>query len=118
MLIPGHYSKYVRPKKVYPDFSNDIPIVETSGYVPAQKRIENLIAAGKRLVDSRNEAYDLLNGEDDGDIDPTRSGEFDLADASSLQNGLEARFSAKKAADAALAAKAALETEKKEVTNG
>lgn len=37
---------------------DDREIVETAGYVPRQKTIENLIACGQRLVESRMEDYD------------------------------------------------------------
>ena len=33
-------------------------IVETAGYVPRQKTIENLLMCGQRLVESRMEEYD------------------------------------------------------------
>ena len=33
-------------------------IVETAGYVPRQKTIENLLLCGQRLLDSRMEEYD------------------------------------------------------------
>lgn len=33
-------------------------IVETAGYVPRQKTIENLLLCGQRLIDSRLEEYD------------------------------------------------------------
>lgn len=33
-------------------------IVETAGYVPRQKTIENLLLCGQRLVESRMEEYD------------------------------------------------------------
>nr|QJB20220.1 MAG: hypothetical protein [Microvirus sp.] len=58
-------------------------ITETAGYISAQKRIENLMLAGQRLIASRNAMYDF-QGEIDpnAECDPTRRGEFDLADAS------------------------------------
>ena len=33
-------------------------IVETAGYVPRQKTIENLLLCGQRLIESRMEEYD------------------------------------------------------------
>lgn len=65
-------------------------LVETAGYMPAKTRIENLILAGQRLEAHRKEMYDL-NGADDDDaigVDPTRKGNFDLADAFSIQQSL------------------------------
>lgn len=112
------YTKYRRPKKELTDYTKVIPIVETAGYIDAQTRINNLIMAGRRLVEARAEAYDLVDGQEDAEIDPTRSGDFDLADASAYQMSLNARFSAKQAADAALASQEALKTDKKEVADG
>lgn len=37
---------------------DDREIVETAGYVPRQKTIENLLLCGQRLVESRMEEYD------------------------------------------------------------
>lgn len=37
---------------------DDKEIVETAGYVPRQKTIENLLLCGQRLVESRMEEYD------------------------------------------------------------
>ena len=37
---------------------DDKEIVETAGYVPRQKTIENLLLCGQRLIDSRIEEYD------------------------------------------------------------
>ncbi len=37
---------------------DDKEIVETAGYVPRQKTIENLLMCGQRLIDSRIEEYD------------------------------------------------------------
>ena len=37
---------------------DDKEIVETAGYVPRQKVIENLLLCGQRLIDSRIEEYD------------------------------------------------------------
>lgn len=39
-------------------FSDDKEIVETAGYVPRQKTIENLLLCGQRLIESRMEEYD------------------------------------------------------------
>ena len=38
--------------------SDDKEIVETAGYVPRQKTIENLLLCGQRLVESRMDEYD------------------------------------------------------------
>ena len=58
-------------------------LVERSGYIPAQVRIENMILAGQRLVEYRKEMYDFFDGEniDESFSDPTRSKNYDMADA-------------------------------------
>ncbi len=45
---------YVEPEKKI----DDSVIVETAGYVPREKSIENLILSGQRLLQSRMEEYD------------------------------------------------------------
>lgn len=60
-------------------------LVETAGYIPAHKQIERFMQAGIQLKAFR-EQYDWT-GEDEIDedfSDPTRSGNFDLADATEL----------------------------------
>ena len=37
---------------------DDKEIVETAGYVPRQKTIENLLTCGQRLIESRMDEYD------------------------------------------------------------
>ena len=60
---------------------------EQSGYVDPKRQIEDMILAGRRLDEARKNQYDFPSGEDiDEDIyDPTRSGNFDLSDASQMQ---------------------------------
>lgn len=61
-------------------------VVETAGYISTERSIRELMEAGQRLVESRADYYDLVDGQDDGrPIDPTRSGSFDLADATLLK---------------------------------
>ncbi len=45
---------YVEPEKLV----DDSVLVETAGYVPREKSIENLILSGQRLLQSRMEEYD------------------------------------------------------------
>ena len=61
-------------------------LVETAGYIPADRKIESMIDAGRRLLDFRA-GYEFQDGEEipDDYLDPTRDPGFDLADASSLQ---------------------------------
>ena len=50
-------TKWTFEESVQP-LSDDKEIVETAGYVPRQKTIENLLLCGQRLVESRMEEYD------------------------------------------------------------
>ncbi len=50
-------TKWTFVESVQPLF-DDKEIVETAGYVPRQKTIENLLLCGQRLVESRMEEYD------------------------------------------------------------
>lgn len=60
---------------------------EQAGYISPQKQIENMILAGRRLDDYRKGQYDFDSEEeiDEELYDPTRSGNFDLADATQAQ---------------------------------
>ena len=65
---------------------------EQAGYIPPQIQIENMILAGERLNQSRKEQYDFASADeiDEDAYDPTRSGNFDLADATRLAMEAEA----------------------------
>lgn len=83
---------------------------ERSGYIPAQKRIENLMLAGQRLVTSRKEMYDFPDGKIDEDYtDPTRRKDFDMAEA--FQAGLVTNARLKASQTAQEARKEALKQE-------
>ena len=56
-------TKWTYERNVQPLF-DDKEIVETAGYVPRQKTIENLLLCGQRLVESRMEEYDGRNVEE------------------------------------------------------
>ncbi len=61
-------------------------LVESAGYIPAKQKIESFMQAGINLQTVRNQ-FDYPDGVPDGVdpvVDPTRSGNFDLADASRL----------------------------------
>ena len=66
-------------------------LVEKSGYIPAKDRIENMILAGQRLIEHRMSMYDFNSDKelDEDFYDPTRSKNFDMADATMLQYNLE-----------------------------
>lgn len=85
------YTHWKRPtKKNYEKNSGEI-LVEKVGYISAQKRIENLMLAGERLVASRTEAFDFAEGkEPDLEFsDFTRSKNIDRVDIDEAQAYLE-----------------------------
>ena len=59
---------------------------EQAGYIPPQVQIENMMLAGQRLDQSRKAMFDFASEEeiDEDAFDPTRRGNFDLADASQM----------------------------------
>lgn len=72
--------------------TNTLPsLVERAGYIPAQARIENMILAGQRLIEHRAQMYDFDSGiEPDNDFyDPTRSKNFDMADAFTIAQNIK-----------------------------
>ena len=78
-------TKYRRPK-LEEEIFDPVSRTETAGYIRAEDQITAFIDAGRRLDEYRREMYDFGDGEEvpDDFIDPTRSGSFDLADASIL----------------------------------
>lgn len=76
-------TRYHRPKATYEPGGGDL-LVERAGYIPPKKQIEQFMLAGKRLEASRRELFDFPDGKDTGEFDPTRSPNFDMADASQL----------------------------------
>ena len=78
-------TRYKRPDPVYEEGGGEL-LVETAGYIPPKKQIEQFMLAGKRLEASRRELFDFADGKDTGEFDPTRSPNFDMADASQLLN--------------------------------
>ena len=74
----------------YQSFAGEVnagkSLVESAGYIPAKQKIESFMQAGINLQTVRNQ-FDYPDGVPDGVdpvVDPTRSGNFDLADASRL----------------------------------
>lgn len=87
-------------------------ITETAGYLPPQKQIEQFMVAGRRLAESRKEMFDFPDGKEDPSFsDPTRSPNFDLADA--FQLGSQAGESVDKAVEDIKAKKKAAADEEK-----
>lgn len=68
--------------------------VETAGYIPAQVKIESLINAGRRLIDSRKEQFDFAQGvePDDNFFDPTRKKNLDRVDIDIMRTTLSSRI--------------------------
>lgn len=68
-------------------------LVETAGYVPTEKKIQQMMMAGERLLTVTADQYDYSGeyDEDDFEIDPTRSGNFDLVDGQRILADLEAK---------------------------
>jgi len=79
-----------------PETNSGKTLVERAGYISAQKRIENMILAGQRLVDYRKSQFDFEGDKIDFDFnDPTRNPNFDMADASQLKYQAEANLAAR-----------------------
>ena len=60
MRFNSHYDFVPAKQELY----DDKEIVETAGYVPRQKTIENLLLCGQRLIESRMEEFDGKNVEE------------------------------------------------------
>lgn len=76
-----------------PEQNHGPVLVEVAGYISAQKRIENMILAGQRLIAYRREQFDFEEGSVDEDFnDPTRSSNYDLADAFQTEIALKERM--------------------------
>lgn len=74
-------------------------LVETSGYIPADVRIQELIMAGERLGDYRRESYDYGPDDEIDDLieDPTRHPSFGLEDGSQYDREVAQRLEKQKA---------------------
>lgn len=90
--------------------------VERSGYIPAKVQIENLLMAGVRLNDFRNNQYDMTDDIPNEDyFDPTRSPNFDFADATQLERQADEGISNSKKSAKANVKETVPETVSKEV---
>lgn len=95
---------YSMKQKTSPEVNSGEIKVDKLGYLPAKKRIENMMLAGQRLKDYRQSQYDFPDGKIDVNfVDPTRQPGYDMADA--FQDGLQ--IDAKLASQEAAAAEAA-----------
>jgi len=75
-------------------------LVDTSGYIPPERQIFDMINAGRRLSENRKGMYEFERDDvvPEDFVDPTREPGFDLVDAGNIADNLTAK---KKAADAA-----------------
>ena len=81
-------TKWTYVKNVQPLY-DDKEIVETAGYVPRQKTIENLLLCGQRLIESRMEEYDGSTVEEAlENASVCRVNNFDLAESLSFVSKL------------------------------
>lgn len=79
---------YKMTQKTPPEINSGEIKVDKLGYLPAKKRIENMMLAGQRLKDYRQSQYDFPDGKIDLTYnDPTRKPGYDMADA--FQDSLE-----------------------------
>nr|WAE43392.1 MAG: hypothetical protein [Microviridae sp.] len=92
-------------------------ITEQAGYMPPHIQIQDMFEAGMRLNVARLDRFDFEGDVPDDFIDPTRSPNFDLADASRLGALAEERLENQKAA-AAARKKEEEEKKKGEIPNG
>lgn len=113
--------KYARIKQK-PEKNSGKMRVELKGFISNEKRIQNIIDAGNRLMTARAIQYDFQPGEpvDENMVDVTRNPGYDPADATQQMLGVESRLKEQKAAaEKAAVEKAALEAAKKvEVSEG
>jgi len=89
--MPTMYSPYNRPKRA-PEVNSGELVTESAGYIPAKNLIEGMLQAGQRLGEYRDTMYDYQTENAPEDIemslDPTRTRNFDMADASAIENAV------------------------------
>lgn len=81
MKFQTQWSDDYQPDK---DQGGGVVLVETNGYKSANATIQELMDAGRQLMQNTQSRYDFgeeITDYDEYDCDPTRSGNFDLADA-------------------------------------
>lgn len=92
------YLPYVSNKRMrgvshrVPEVNEGVSELDTSGYIPFERRMEELFTSGQSLVEARSEQYDfnvtfdnegnpVLTPEQEAFVDPTRTPGYDMADA-------------------------------------
>lgn len=91
MLFQTKYNRF--PRKA--EAPSGVSKVEVAGYIPAKTKIESLIQAGARLIQSRKEQYDYPPGTNvtgDEPMDPTRHRGLDRTEIDAMRNALEDRL--------------------------
>nr|WAE43900.1 MAG: hypothetical protein [Microviridae sp.] len=119
IVISKIYTQFDRPP-IEMEKNDEPSMTETAGYITPQQMVENLINAGQRLDAYRMEQYDFQDYDENGYLkidnefhDPTRSKNFDDADATQIALNLNAKLAVdKKAVDAKIR-----EKKEKELTN-
>lgn len=77
-----HQTRY-NTQHASPESLNQDSKTQKVGYISAKSRIENLMLAGQRLKEYRQEQYDWPDGNiDENYVDPTRRRGYDMSDAS------------------------------------
>lgn len=102
-----------------PEVDSGELLVETAGYMPADKLISRLISAGVRLADARKGEYGtdgLADGEEPS-VDPTADANFDLSDASAIAMQLQESAESSKEETALKTEKAVDDSEAKQTTD-
>lgn len=84
MDFQTHYKRNPSP----PECNSGEKLVEVAGYITAQQRIEAIINAGHRLNEYRKEQFDFQDELDEDFEDPTRSKNFDRADATIIEHNI------------------------------
>lgn len=88
------YTHYDRPPKEFEEVSDEL-LVERAGYVPAKVQIENMIYAGIRLRDFREDEFDGETDEEaEANYDPSRDPNFDWTDAGNILRDIEGKVAA------------------------
>nr|WAE43501.1 MAG: hypothetical protein [Microviridae sp.] len=85
------HSQFINTPHASPEINSGELLVETAGYVSAERRITEMIAAGHRLSDYRKENYDTEDSDEDIPIFPVRRPGFDMAEASMMLQDVETR---------------------------
>lgn len=92
-IYPEVYDHFKRPPEAF-EKEDQSSITETAGYVPPDVQIGEMMLAGRRLVEAREDQYDFRYGEEvpEDFYDPTRSPGFDFDDAKRLGDSVAARL--------------------------